>query len=223
MNILLVEDDPVLASGISRVLEGHGMNVETINNGSTADALVRQIEFSAVILDIGLPGLDGFEVLRRMRQRNDVTPVLLLTARDAIQDRVHGLEVGADDYLIKPFATPELVARVKALIRRSRGADNAISLGDLTMDYFARRVQICGQTVDLSVREWTVLEYLVRNLGRVLSKQQIIDAIFTTDTEVSLNAIEVYVSRLRLKLAGSGLRIRTIRGFGYLLEGLETS
>lgn len=218
MRILLVEDDLVLADGISRILTGHGMSVEVVNNGSAADAMLQYLDVSVLVLDIGIPGIDGFEVVRRLRARGNAMPVLLLTARDAIQDRVHGLEIGADDYLVKPFATPELVARIKALARRGKPPEAEIKLAGLSLDSFSRRAAINGQAADLSVREWGVLEYLVRNASRVVSKQQIIDAILPWGEELSLNAVEVYVSRIRLKIADSGVSIRTIRGFGYMLE-----
>ena len=218
MHILLVEDDVVLADGISRVLSGHGMAVDIVHNGNDADAILQRSELAALILDIGLPGMDGFEVVRRLRARNSNIPVLLLTARDAIQDRVHGLELGADDYLVKPFATPELVARLKALIRRSMPNPGKLQMKGLSLDTYAKRAQINNKVIDLSVREWAVLEYLLQHASRVVSKQQIIDAILPWGEELTLNAVEVYVSRIRLKIAGAGIVIRTIRGFGYMLE-----
>jgi two-component system OmpR family response regulator len=219
MHVLLVEDDTVLSDGIARNLASHGMLVDAVNNGSDADAILQQREIAAVVLDIGLPGMDGFEVVRRLRTRGSRTPVLLLTARDAVEDRVYGLEIGADDYLVKPFATPELVARVRALLRRHGPRGNSLQIGALTLDTAARRTQVHGRPIDLSAREWAILEYLIRNSGRVVSKQQIIDAILPWSEEVTLNAVEVYVSRLRIKLGDAGLAIRTIRGFGYMLEG----
>jgi DNA-binding response OmpR family regulator len=170
------------------------------------------------VLDIGLPGIDGFEVVRRLRARGSHLPVLLLTARDAVEDRVHGLELGADDYLVKPFATAELVARIRALARRGAPLPQALAIGRLSLDVAARRARIGDKALDLSVREWAVLEYLLQHAGRVVSKQQIIDAIQPWGDDLTLNAVEVYVSRLRLKLQDAGLAIRTIRGFGYLLE-----
>jgi two-component system, OmpR family, response regulator len=218
MHVLLVEDDFTLADGISRILKAHGMSVDVVDNGIDADSILQHAEVAVMILDIGLPGIDGFEVVRRLRARGNHLPVLLLTARDAIQDRVHGLELGADDYLIKPFATPELVARLKALVRRSNPMPLELHIGALSLDTFAKRVRINGQTVELSVREWAVLEYLMQQASRVVSKQQIIDAILSWGEELTLNAVEVYVSRVRLKISGSGVVIRTIRGFGYMLE-----
>lgn len=219
MRVLLLEDDAVLADGISRVLREYGMAVDVVRNGIEADALLQQNDPAVAVLDIGVPGIDGFEVVRRLRARGSALPVLLLTARDAIQDRVFGLETGADDYLVKPFATPELVARLKALSRRGRQREEEeLKLAGLTLDLRSRRAFAQGHAVELSVREWGVLEHLVRNVSRVVSKQQIIDAIISWEEELTLNAVEVYISRIRTKIAHTGVTIRTIRGFGYLLE-----
>lgn len=221
MHILLVEDDVVLADGISRILRGHGMVVDVVHSGTEADSLLERSEVSIVVLDIGIPGIDGFEVVRRLRAKGNNTPTLLLTARDAVQDRVHGLELGADDYLVKPFAAPELVARIKALVRRGNTRPTDLQIGELSLDTFSKRVHVNGQVVELSAREWAVLEYLMRQAFRVVSKQQIIDAILPWGEELTLNAVEVYISRIRLKTADAGIRIRTIRGFGYVLEKAE--
>jgi len=220
MHVLLVEDDAVLADGLTRVLQGHGMQVEVAGDGLLADQLLQRAgtALDVAVLDIGLPGIDGFEVVRRLRARGATVPVLLLTARDAVEDRVRGLELGADDYLVKPFATAELVARIRALARRNAPPPNLVALGQLTLDVAARRARVGERALELSVREWAVLEYLLQHAGRVLSKQQIIDAIQPWGDDLTLNAVEVYVSRLRLKLADAGIAIRTIRGFGYLLE-----
>ncbi len=218
MHVLLVEDDMVLADGVARILRGHGMVVDVVNNGDDADRALQSREVSVAVLDIGLPGIDGFEVVRRLRARGSSLPVLLLTARDDVQDRVRGLETGADDYLDKPFAAPELVARLKALVRRSNPRPAELQLGGLQLDPFARRATVDGQTIELSAREWAVLEYLMQHASRVVSKQQIIDAILPWGEEVTLNAVEVYVSRIRSKIAQAGIAIKTIRGFGYMLE-----
>ena len=218
MHVLLVEDDPVLADGIARILRGHGMVVDVVHNGDDADRALQAREMSVAVLDIGLPGIDGFEVVRRLRSRGSQLPVLLLTARDDVQDRVRGLEMGADDYLVKPFAAPELVARLKALVRRSNPRPVDLQLGGLQLDPFARRATIDGLTIELSAREWAVLEYLMQHASRVVSKQQIIDAILPWGEEVTLNAVEVYISRIRAKIDKAGISIKTIRGFGYMLE-----
>jgi two-component system OmpR family response regulator len=221
MHVLLVEDDAVLADGLSRILETHGMAVEVLGDGMLADQLLQRPEAALIhvaVLDIGLPGIDGFEVVRRLRARGSALPVLLLTARDAVEDRVRGLETGADDYLVKPFATAELVARIKALARRNAPPPALLALGELRLDTSARRARIGERAIDLSVREWAVLEYLLQHGGRVVSKQQIIEAILPWGDDLTLNAVEVYISRLRLKIADAGVAIRTIRGFGYMLE-----
>jgi two-component system OmpR family response regulator len=223
MHVLLVEDDAVLADGITRILEAQGMQVEVLSNGGLADQLLQTRSTALLVpdvavLDIGLPGIDGFEVVRRLRARGSSMPVLLLTARDAIEDRVRGLETGADDYLVKPFATPELVARIKALARRNAAKPVLLALGRLSLDTSAKRARIGERAVELSVREWAVLEYLLQHGGRVVSKQQIIEAILPWGDDLTLNAVEVYISRLRLKIADAGVAIRTIRGFGYMLE-----
>lgn len=221
MHILLVEDDAVLADGLSRTLQAQGMQVELACDGLQADLLLQRNQPAVAVLDIGLPGIDGFEVVRRLRARGDATPVLLLTARDAVEDRVRGLETGADDYLVKPFATPELVARIRALARRNAPKSNVLALGNIVLDSGARRARVGERPLELSVREWAVLEYLLQHAGRVVSKQQIVDAIAPWGEDLTLNAVEVYVSRLRLKLDGAGATLRTIRGFGYLLEALS--
>ncbi|MBA5607513.1 response regulator transcription factor [Duganella sp. FT3S] len=219
MHVLVVEDDAVLADGLARALAGHGMAVDVVRHGDQADQLLqRPGAADVVVLDIGLPGIDGFEVVRRLRLRGGTIPVLLLTARDAIEDRVQGLELGADDYLVKPFATAELVARVRALARRNAPQPTVLSLGALTLDTTAKRARIGERVIELSVREWAVLEYLLQHGSRVVSKQQIIDAILPWGDDLTLNAVEVYISRLRLKIADAGISIRTIRGFGYMLE-----
>ncbi|RZA33939.1 MAG: response regulator transcription factor [Lysobacteraceae bacterium] len=234
LSLLLVEDDAVLADGLLRTLQAQDMRVELVGDGLAADVRLQagqpgaqfstqyQAQFQVIVLDIGLPGIDGFEVVRRLRARGATTPVLLLTARDAVEDRVRGLETGADDYLVKPFATAELVARIRALARRvappGQPDPGQLGLGKLSLDSTTRRARVGERVLDLAAREWGVLEYLLQNSGRVVSKQQIIDAIAPWGDDLTLNAVEVYVSRLRLKLEGAGVAIRTIRGFGYLLE-----
>ncbi|MCC2960326.1 response regulator transcription factor [Massilia sp. IC2-278] len=218
MHILLVEDDAVLADGLARTLQAQGVQVELACDGLQADVLLQRNPPVVAVVDIGLPGIDGFEVVRRLRARGDTTPVLLLTARDAVEDRVRGLETGADDYLVKPFATPELVARIRALARRNAPKSTVLALGNIVLDSGARRARVGERALELSVREWAVLEYLLQHAGRVVSKQQIVDAIAPWGEDLTLNAVEVYVSRLRLKLDGAGVSLRTIRGFGYLLE-----
>lgn len=224
MHILLVEDDPQLAESTGRALRSQGWAVDITPRGEPVVHSLKQDPYDLVILDIGLAGIDGFETLRRVRREGIDIPVLILTARDSVEDRVRGLEGGADDYLIKPFALAELIARVRVLTRRgqSRHGDSLV-MGGLRMDLGARRAFINDDPLDLSVREWSVLEYLLERLGRVVSKDQIVQAIAGWDDAISANAIEVYVSRLRPKIEAAGIRIRAVRGFGYLLEEADRS
>lgn len=221
MRVMLVEDDPALADTISRVLKSQvDAQVDWTARGEPVAASLQSDDYDLLVLDIGLPGIDGFEVLRRVRTAGLRLPVLVLTGREAIDDRVHGLELGADDYMVKPFALPEMVARAKALVRRARGqsAGAQTTVAQLVMDASARRVWVAGQEVELPSREWQLLEYLLRHLDKIVSKEHLVSSLSGWESDVSDNAVEVYVSRLRGKLAGSGLRIRTVRGFGYLLE-----
>ncbi|MGA8051036.1 MAG: response regulator transcription factor [Burkholderiales bacterium] len=219
MRILIVEDDPVLVSGLTRILESEGYAVDSVRSGEQAVLAAKQERFDLVILDVGLPGIDGFEALRRLRAAPNRVPVLLLTARDATDDRVRGLDIGGDDYVAKPFAMPELAARVRALIRRSQSqAGPKVVHGPLVLDTVARRAYLGGAPLDLAAREWAVLEVLLANVERVVSKESIIQAVASWGEELSPNAIEVYLSRLRAKLEPAGIRVRTVRGFGYMLE-----
>jgi len=219
MRILLVEDDPVLGDGLSRSLRHAGYAVETVYDGKLADDLLSVHSFDLVVLDLGLPGLDGLEVLRRLRRRPASAPVLILTARDEVEDRVVGLDLGADDYMVKPFTLAEFEARVRALVRRAQSATTArITHGALTLDTAARRVFVGADALELSAREVSLLEALLLSAGRVLSKDQLTDRLYGITDEVGPNAIEVFVHRLRRKIESAGVVIRTIRGLGYLVE-----
>jgi len=218
MRVLVVEDDSLLAQGLIRVLARAGHAVDQVETGIQADKALRTASNGLVVLDIGLPDIDGFEVLRRLRLRHSATNVLVLTARDAVEDRVHGLDLGADDYLTKPFSVTEFEARVRALLRRTSLPAGAVSVGRLTVDVEAKSVRCNGVTIDLTVREWALLELFMARPGRVLSKEQIAQQLSDYDAQLSPNAIEVYVSRLRSKIEAAGVRIRTVRGFGYLWE-----
>jgi two-component system OmpR family response regulator len=219
MRVLIVEDDKVLGDGLTRYLQQNGYIVEVATSGTEADAVLATEDFGLVILDIGLPGMDGFEVLRRVRRRNNYLPVLVLTARDALQDRVHGLDLGADDYLVKPFALLELEARIRAIVRRGQASEGTkLMFGSLVIDTAAKRVWLGEKPLRLTAREWHVLEFLILRAGKIVSKDQIISAIGGADAEVSSNALEVHISRLRSKLEPGGLRIHSIRGFGYYLD-----
>lgn len=223
VRVLLVEDDAVLADGLSRALRASDYDVEWLRNGDEADETLASPGHDLVILDLGLPGLDGFEVLRRLRERKSPVPVLVLTARDAVEDRVTGLDLGADDYLTKPFELPELEARVRALIRRGAQGRGTMVLGDLHYDSLGRRVLIDGQPLDLSARELGVMDTLLNSAGKVVSKEQMVAQLCDWGEQIGINAIEVYVHRLRKKIEPYGIRIRTIRGLGYLLEKPDAS
>ena len=219
VRILIVEDDAALASGIARILEGEGHAVDVMAKGEQAVLGARQERFDMIILDVGLPGIDGFEVLRRLRAAGDRTPVLVLTARDALDDRIHGLDLGADDYMAKPFSLQELEARVRALTRRGLGtASSVIKHGPLTFDATGRVAYLNDQMVDLSARELSLLEVLLQRAGRLVSKDQLVERLCEWGEEVSNNAIEVYIHRLRKKIEQGAVRIATVRGLGYCLE-----
>jgi two-component system OmpR family response regulator len=223
VRLLIVEDDAPLASGLRRILEAEGHAVDVTARGEEAVSAAANERFDLVILDIGLPQMDGFEVLRRFRAaasgRNEPMPVLVLTARDAVDDRVRGLDLGADDYMVKPFAMPELTARVRALLRRSQAHGGPrIVHGPLALDTVARRAYLKNEPLELAAREWAVLEVLLAKVEKIVSKEAIIQAVAGWGDDLSPNAIEVYVSRLRSKLEPAGIKIRTVRGFGYMLE-----
>lgn len=219
MRILIAEDDGVLADGLSRSLRGAGYAVDSVQSGMEADSALSAQTFDLVILDLGLPKLPGLEVLKRLRARNSTTPVLILTAADSVEQRVRGLDLGADDYMAKPFSLSELEARVRALTRRgTSGGASLLRHGSLSFDQAGRVAYIGEQVVDLSARELGVLEILLLRAGRLVSKEQLVDHLCEWGEEVSNNAIEVYVHRLRKKLEPSGVHIATVRGLGYCLE-----
>jgi len=219
VRILIVEDDTPLAAGLTQILRAEGHAADVMASGERALLALQQEKFDLAILDVGLPGIDGFEVLRRLRAAGQRMPVLLLTARDQVEERVRGLDLGADDYMPKPFAMQELAARVRALLRRAQAQTGPkIVHGPLTLDLVARRAFLDGEPLELAAREWSVLEVLLARVERIVSKDAIIQAVSSWGEELSPNAIEVYVSRLRAKLEPAGVRIRTVRGFGYMLE-----
>jgi DNA-binding response OmpR family regulator len=216
--ILLVEDDPSLARGLAATLRAAGYTVDMAADGETALAMATDEPYALITLDLGLPDLSGFDVLRQLRRDKIKTPVLILTARDAIEDRVSGLDLGADDYLLKPFEPTELEARIRALLRRSQGeASPEISVGTLVIDQTKAVATVAGRELELRRREWAVLERLIARVGKVVSKDRLTAEVFGYDDEVAPNAIEVYVGRLRRKLEPDGPEIRTIRGLGYML------
>ena len=219
MRILIAEDDQVLADGLLRTLRGNGYAVDHVASGSEADAALSTQEFDLLILDLGLPRLHGFEVLKKLRARGSATPVLILTAADSVEQRVKGLDLGADDYMAKPFSLQELEARVRALTRRGLGAaSNVIKHGPLTFDTTGRVAYINDHMVELSAWELGLLEVLLQRAGRLVSKDQLVERLCEWGDEVSNNAIEVYIHRLRKKIEQGPIRIATVRGLGYCLE-----
>lgn len=219
MRILLAEDDQILADGLCRSLRQSGYAVDHVANGAAADTALAADDFDLLILDLGLPQLAGMEVLRRLRARNAPLPVLILTAADSVEQRVRGLDLGADDFMAKPFALNELEARVRALVRRTMGATSTlVRIGTLTYDLVGRTASLDEQPLELSGRETGLLEILLQRPGRLVSKEQIVNRLCEWGDEVSHNAVEVYMHRLRRKLEGGGVRIATVRGLGYCLE-----
>ncbi len=219
MRILCVEDDVELADVISASLRLRGHVIDMVHDGETADAAHFSENYSLVILDLSLPKIDGLEVLRRIRDRDRQTPVLIMTARASIADRVAGLDRGADDYLAKPFALEELEARVRALLRRNTAAgENTLTLGDVSLNLEGRRVDICGNKLNLPRRELGVLELLMIEAGKVVSKERLHEHVFGLDDEVGVNAIEIYIHRLRKRLSMANISIKTYRGLGYMID-----
>ncbi|WP_431258118.1 response regulator transcription factor [Roseateles chitinivorans] len=233
MNLLLAEDDAILADALCEQMRASGFSVEHAPNGAVAQYLLAKQQFDVVVLDLGLPMVGGIEVLRQLRQTDASLPVLILTALDSLEDRVAGLNAGADDYLTKPFDFPELEARLRALLRRSRALKASTELGQLSMQRETRSAQVRGEMLELSPREFDLLDLLLTHQGRVITKEQINQAwsgdrngagagaahpANGADSGAATNAVEVYIHRLRRKLEGSQVAIRTVRGLGYLLE-----
>lgn len=219
LRILIAEDDAIMADGLTRSLRQSGYVVDHVGTGPEADNAVTLGEFDLLILDLGLPRMGGLEVLRRLRARQSRLPVLILTALDGVNDRVRGLDLGADDYLAKPFDLNELEARVRALTRRSAaGVSGVLRHGELSYDQVGRVTEVGGTPLELSARETGLLEILLQRVGRIVSKEQLVEHLCEWGEEVSTNAIEVYVHRLRKKIEAGGVRIVTVRGLGYCLE-----
>ena len=216
MRVLVVEDDPMLGDALQAGLRQRGFDVDWLRDGIAAELALRGEPYSAVVLDLGLPRLDGLELLRREREKGSHAPILVLTARDAIGDRIKGFDTGADDYVVKPVDLDELAARLRALIRRSRGEPAPLLVvGELKLDPAARHVTFRDRTVDLQAKEFNLLHELMLSAGHVLTRRQIEDRLYAYGDEVESNAVEVHVHHLRRKLA-PGL-IRTVRGVGYVM------
>lgn len=221
MRLLLVEDDKQLGDGICAGLALEGYTVDWVRNGNTAEDALRNGQFDLVVLDLGLPYRSGIDILKEIRARGDTTPVLVLTARDTVADRIKGLDSGSDDYMTKPFDLDELSARIRALLRRSAGQTSSlITHGPITIDLTAHAVLLDGKPVEISPREFAILRILMSNTGRVLSRSRLEETLYGWETDVESNAVEVHIHRLRRKL-GSNL-IRTVRGVGYLIDKVDS-
>jgi len=219
MHVLIVEDDAPLAASIATAMGARGWRADVSERGEPVPASLMQDAYDVLVLDIGLPGIDGLETLRRVREQGSTVPVLMLTAHDAIEDRVRGLECGADDYLVKPFALSELLARLRALVRRhDLRASETLVLSALRFDAAAQRAHVGDQAVHLSARECIVLQYLMLKTGRIVAREQLSALVPGWDAGKSDNALELLISRLRAKIEPGGVRLRTVRGLGYLLE-----
>ncbi len=220
MRLLLVEDDEPLAEGLAGSLRLGGYAVDWVKLGAHAQAAIAVTPYDAIVLDLNLPDIDGLNVLKAWRNQGMRSPVLILSARDDIEDRVKGLDLGADDYLVKPFDVTELEARLRVLIRRMQAGlvDNQVEIGPLTLDLSARRAQLSKQELPLTAKEFALLQLLAIKAGQVLPKEQLISRLSDFEQDMSANALDILIHRLRKKLEGSALAIRTLRGFGYLLE-----
>lgn len=221
MRLLLVEDDEILGDGLRTALQQAGYTVEWIRDGAEGLAAIESAEFAAIVLDLGLPGTGGLDVLRAMRRKGIATPVLILTARDTVDDRVEGLDSGGDDYLVKPFDVDELLARLRALLRRAAGrAAPMLERDGLRLDPASHVVTLDDSVVELSPREFVILHELLENAGRVLSRDRLEESLYGWGDEIASNAVEVHIHHLRRKLGSE--RIRTIRGVGYMIAGRDS-
>ncbi len=218
MRVLIVEDDPLIADAVRQALSKAGFAADIVTTAEAARSALQAEGFDLAVVDIGLPCEDGLQLVQRLRAAGKSTPILMLTARDGLSDRVNALDLGADDYLTKPFEVMELIARCRALIRRANAvANNKLSFGELHLDMTHHALSIDGAPVELTQREWSILECLVLNAGRIVSKDKLMSSVSDWTEELTPNAIEVYVSRLRGKL-GDAARIRAVRGMGYRID-----
>ena len=218
MRVLIVEDDPLIADSVRQALAKAGFAVDIVTTAEAARSALQAEAFDLAIVDIGLPREDGLQLVRRWRAVGRATPILMLTARDGLSDRVNALDLGADDYMTKPFEVAELIARCRALIRRSNAVtNNQVALGGLQLDMTHHSLSVEGKPVELTHREWSILECLALNAGRIVTKEKLMSSVTDWTEELTPNAIEVYVSRLRGKL-GEAARIRAVRGMGYRID-----
>ncbi len=223
MRILVVEDEKRIQDFLSRGLENAGYAVDVSGDGNTAVNLVHATEYDLIILDLMLPDTDGLSVLQKIRNRKASPPVLILSARDAVDDRVRGLELGADDYLTKPFAFVELLARVRALMRRGQPTPERLQVGELVLDCIRRKVTRSNENVELAPKEFSILEYMMRNRGRPLSRTMIVEHVWDMDYDGLTNIVDVYIRHLRSKIDDKWplKMIQTVRGIGYMLDAPE--
>ena len=219
MRVLVIEDDRKVASFIQTGLEQEGYSVDVLNDGSSAGEQARAIDYDAVVLDLMLPGRSGFQVLRDIRSRKAALPVLILTAKDSLEERVAGLDSGADDYMVKPFALAELSARLRAVLRRGAARENTLRVGDLEIDTVRRLVRRAGRALDLKPKEYALLEFLMRNSDRPVTKSLIIEHVWNIHFDSVSNVVEVHINSLRNKIdrGFSTPLIQTVRGVGYML------
>lgn len=219
MRVLVIEDDTTLGHALEEFLTDQGYAVDWLTDGDQVEGALSAQSYELLLLDLNLPGKSGLDILRQVRAEGNQVPVLILTARDGLDDRVAGLDAGADDYVTKPFDLPELAARVRVFARRRTGqVQPLIEVGPLVFDTIGREVRVSGNRLNLSVRELSVLEMLMARVGRVVTKRQIVNSLSAWDADFSENAVEVYVYRLRKRLENTGATIQTVRGFGYMLE-----
>src|SRR6266536_2598787 len=220
MRVLIIEDEKRIQDFLSRGLESAGYAVDSAGDGNTGVEMVHATEYDLIILDLNLPDIDGLQVLQKIRNRKTSPPVLILSALDAVDDRVKGLEVGADDYLVKPFAFVELLARVRALLRRGQPTPEKLQVGDLSLDCIRRKVSRDGENIELAPKEFSILEYLMRNRGRPLSRTMIVEHVWDMDYDGLTNIVDVYIRHLRSKIDDKWQQkmIQTVRGIGYMLD-----
>jgi len=220
MRVLVVEDEKRIADFLSRGLQSAGYAVDVVHSGGDAVERVHSTEYDLVVLDLGLPDMDGLQVLQKIKNRKTIPPVLILSARDSVDDRVKGLEQGADDYLVKPFAFVELLARTRVLLRRGQPTPERLQVGDLTLDCIRRKVTRNNDSIELAPKEFSILEYMMRNRGRPLSRTMIVEHVWDMDYDGLTNIVDVYIRHLRSKIDDKfpTKMIHTVRGIGYMLD-----